>query len=1222
MKMRKRVLALVSSLALLTVMLVSVLSVSAAVPALVDMQNFDGEVLASRYSHGYSDTVDAMDAPATNVVERDGDNKWYAMAPADAYVAYAFIANSTQDDFLGSDWAGYAFYLKTAGKVELTPNVDSYVNNRLYVLTGADYTLIDTLGNVTTVTPGAGGLLALENAFEGWVIVPKSGMTDAWDPNASNISAVSTTDKLGVAMMANFIKDGTMYVDDVRWITNVNAAIKELKPAAVVTAQDFDGQVIAGRYAHGYSDAVDADGAAATNVVDRAGDNKWFALAPADAYVAYAFNVNTPIDDALGNSWAGYAFYLKTAGKVELTPNVDSYLNNRLYVLTGADYTLIDTVGNVSTVTPGAGGLLALENAFEGWVIVPKSGMTDAWDPNATNVNDVSTQHKLGLVMMANFINDGNVYVDDFSWFTDVDAAVAALRPSNMNMQDFDGEVIGGRYAHGYSDAVDADGAPATNVVERDGSNKWYAMAPADAYVAYAFNVNSPLDDALGNNWAGYAFYLKTAGKVELTPNMDSYVNNRLYVLTGADYTLIDTDGNVTTVTPGTGGLLKLDNAFEGWVVVPKAGMTDAWDPNATSVNDVSTQHKLGLVMMANFINDGTMYVDDCRWLMDVDQFIENPATNEKEPVLLIAVQPAGVTATEGKAATFAVEPYARNDGEPAYQWQVSTDGTTWTNVEGANAASYTIEATKLEQNGEQYRCVITSNTLEVTSDPATLTVAEKINLTDAIIENFDNGVTKGIYGTELYLTDREGGGMWTQFVTTGEYSFKAAPNTYTDWEGVAFYVKTTGNLLMFPLLGYTGDGQNIATFFVPPVNGGKFVVIDTEGNRETKLAEPGLGGGYEAWGHVNFTEAFEGWVYVSKADLVDFWNSGTNLNSLLPSQLLDIMFHIEAIGSEEQEVTANIDDVKWVFNEEEFLNSLSNSEPSMNIIKNPDSAKINKDNAVSFTVEAENLNDGDLKYQWEKSTDGSTWTSIEGATAATYTIDAVKIADNNTQYRCVVSGDTLNMASEAATLTVFVTLEYEAESKDKIDAAIFEEAKGTDVVITINVNNYGEMAYSWTIVGKDIAKAMAFDPHVNIGDIAEIGLDSKAPDALYFTVVQEGNLPGKMTLSVDTGWNFFENDSLWLYSVGKNNSLTKVAEGMIAGVAYSDVQVTAGGSYVLNSAVIEGAQEPSEGDGSEADKDTTSPGTGETSAVVAALALTVLAGAVLLTTKKRSAVK
>ena len=121
--------------------------------------------------------------------------------------------------------------------------------------------------------------------------------------------------------------------------------------------------------------------------------------------------------------------------------------------------------------------------------------------------------------------------------------------------------------------------------------------------------------------------------------------------------------------------------------------------------------------------------------------FIANPDTTETQPddaiaadvqnIVTISVQPADASVTAPATATFSVTAsVTTGTGTIAYQWQLSTDsGASFSNISGANSASYTTPATTagtLDEDGYQYRVKLTTDTGadEVVSTAATLTVA------------------------------------------------------------------------------------------------------------------------------------------------------------------------------------------------------------------------------------------------------------------------------------------------------------------------------------------------------------------------------------------------------------------------------------------------------------------------------------------------------------------
>lgn len=99
-----------------------------------------------------------------------------------------------------------------------------------------------------------------------------------------------------------------------------------------------------------------------------------------------------------------------------------------------------------------------------------------------------------------------------------------------------------------------------------------------------------------------------------------------------------------------------------------------------------------------------------------------------------VTVQPTNQSVTIPATATFSVT--ATGSGTLSYQWQRQpAAGGGYSNISGANSASYTTGATSLtggsHNNGDTYRCVVTGDTSPpATSNAATLTVLPPIATT------------------------------------------------------------------------------------------------------------------------------------------------------------------------------------------------------------------------------------------------------------------------------------------------------------------------------------------------------------------------------------------------------------------------------------------------------------------------------------------------------------
>lgn len=95
-----------------------------------------------------------------------------------------------------------------------------------------------------------------------------------------------------------------------------------------------------------------------------------------------------------------------------------------------------------------------------------------------------------------------------------------------------------------------------------------------------------------------------------------------------------------------------------------------------------------------------------------------------------IITQPQSITATEGRSCSFNV---TAKGSSLSYQWQVSTDNIVWNDIRYATEPNYELLAA-MSMNGYAYRCVVTNDFGDTTSDAATLTVIPDPSLTPPII--------------------------------------------------------------------------------------------------------------------------------------------------------------------------------------------------------------------------------------------------------------------------------------------------------------------------------------------------------------------------------------------------------------------------------------------------------------------------------------------------------
>lgn len=187
-------------------------------------------------------------------------------------------------------------------------------------------------------------------------------------------------------------------------------------------------------------------------------------------------------------------------------------------------------------------------------------------------------------------------------------------------------------------------------------------------------------------------------------------------------------DGGSLTITGGT-VIAQTDKGVSAVGAGRSLASSDKTDPGTLKISPAQGQV---IAAVAGADEKGAIPVDGspftAEWdIIDLVQSTSyfRSATGSIDDVTCISVQPKGATVDEDDTATFEVS--ASGTGTLSYQWQQRSgaDGE-WTDIEGANGASYTTPATTADMDGMQFRCVVTGGLGIAASDPATLTVIAK----------------------------------------------------------------------------------------------------------------------------------------------------------------------------------------------------------------------------------------------------------------------------------------------------------------------------------------------------------------------------------------------------------------------------------------------------------------------------------------------------------------
>lgn len=97
----------------------------------------------------------------------------------------------------------------------------------------------------------------------------------------------------------------------------------------------------------------------------------------------------------------------------------------------------------------------------------------------------------------------------------------------------------------------------------------------------------------------------------------------------------------------------------------------------------------------------------------------------DPDPVITIGTQPTNQSVASPAEATFTVVSTATRSATQTYQWQVSADDVTYTNISGATAATLVVEDGDAEYvDGNYFRVAVSATgAATVISDAATLTI-------------------------------------------------------------------------------------------------------------------------------------------------------------------------------------------------------------------------------------------------------------------------------------------------------------------------------------------------------------------------------------------------------------------------------------------------------------------------------------------------------------------
>ncbi len=359
----------------------------------------------------------------------------------------------------------------------------------------------------------------------------------------------------------------------------------------------------------------------------------------------------------------------------------------------------------------------------------------------------------------------------------------------------------------------------------------------------------------------------------------------------------------------------------------------------------------------------------------------------------VITSQPADITVCAGSDASFVVAA----TGALSYQWQVN-NGTGFTNIAGATAATYTVTGATAGQNGYLYHVIVTGQCNTTTSANATLTV----NTAPAITTQPVN--TTACAGSNATFTvAATGTGLTYQWQSGPAGAGCAGP--WTDISGATSATLTVSGVTV----GMDNTGYRcIVSGTCPPPATSNCAVL-TVGNAAAITGQP-VDVTVCAGANASFTVTTSGTISGYQWQV----NTGTGFTDIpgataatlnLPAVTVSMngyQYRVNAFSCTAIPLTSN-------------TVTLTVNTP-ISITAQPADVTVCSGANVSFSVTGAGTG---IAYQWQSAaTCAGPWTNIAGQTAATLNLAAVTPA-NAGAYRVVVSGTCNTVNSNCATLVV-----------------------------------------------------------------------------------------------------------------------------------------------------------------------------------------------------------
>nr|WP_315204390.1 YCF48-related protein [uncultured Albidiferax sp.] len=368
-----------------------------------------------------------------------------------------------------------------------------------------------------------------------------------------------------------------------------------------------------------------------------------------------------------------------------------------------------------------------------------------------------------------------------------------------------------------------------------------------------------------------------------------------------------------------------------------------------------------------------------------------------------IASQPSDQSVEPGNTAKFSV--VASTSG--VYQWQTMQDQA-WRDISGANGAELTITNVSSEDDGKQYRVIVSSNgdaSTKITSSIVTLKVSGDLQIPVVTVQPADLTLTAGqsgsfsvtASGTSLrYLWQSSVDGVtWTSANSASNPNFTLANAAVSD-SGKNFRVvvsNSAGSSTTSPVLLTVLPVPQTPTIATQPGD------ANVAAGQRASFSAQTLGQPLPA---LQWQSSVDGsvWTDIAGATGPSYSTAATSL----------------ADSGRFYRLVASNSSGSAISNRAQLTVSATSQPPV--ILTQPADVTVNAPAAATFSVAASGV--AAPTYQWQLSIDGGyTFSNINGATSTSYSFSPSATTDNYKRYRVIVSNASGSVTSRLAVLTV-----------------------------------------------------------------------------------------------------------------------------------------------------------------------------------------------------------